>query len=127
MEFKCLDQADVDMLYYKMRVIFALFDKYNIKSSMWAGTLLGSLRHKGLIPWDDDADIIIDQAQEGILAMVERDLPHGLYFGKYQCSPTQKFYKIKHISTFAHRVDKGKQLGHHDVDIDIFMGSRQGN
>lgn len=37
--------------------------EHNIKYSVDCGTLLGVIRHKGYIPWDDDLDFIITREQ----------------------------------------------------------------
>ena len=40
-----------------------VFDKYNINYMMSGGSLLGTIRHKGFIPWDDDVDIMMTRSE----------------------------------------------------------------
>lgn len=49
--------------------------KHNILYSIDGGTLLGAVRHEGFIPWDDDADVIMNRQQYDLfLAVVDREL-----------------------------------------------------
>ncbi len=48
-------QIEVEILDY----IHSVCKQHNLRYSLGYGTLLGAIRHKGFIPWDDDIDIIM--------------------------------------------------------------------
>ena len=53
--------------------------KYKIKYLLDAGTLLGAVRHKGFIPWDDDADVAFTRNNyDAFMKVVRRELPEGM-------------------------------------------------
>lgn len=54
-----ISKAQSDQLYKTLKFIHDAFIKYKITYFMVGGTLLGAVRHQGIIPWDDDGDLCI--------------------------------------------------------------------
>lgn len=77
-------------------------EKHNLRYYIWAGTMIGAIRHKGFIPWDDDLDIAMPRADYNLLVehaaewlpepyemvCTETDSEYPLPFGKIQDSST---------------------------------------
>ncbi|UJR12430.1 hypothetical protein I4U23_016606 [Adineta vaga] len=60
----------VDVIYDTLEIIDEILRNANIKYVIFGGTMLGSQRHGGLIPWDDDADIAIHRNDEEKLSRI---------------------------------------------------------
>lgn len=54
-ELQDIKKIELDMLLY----IHNICEERKINYFLCAGTLLGAVRHKGFIPWDDDIDIVL--------------------------------------------------------------------
>lgn len=57
--------AKVDQIYDLLQIVNALLRENHIPYSMDGGTLLGAVRHKGVIPWDDDGDLFLMENDKG--------------------------------------------------------------
>lgn len=76
----CCHKALKETLFYTVD----LLTEFNIYHWMDFGTLLGSVRHKNIIPWDNDTDIcILAKDKRKLLALEERVNKDGFYFNHY--------------------------------------------
>ncbi len=74
-DLKKIHQANLLVL----REIDRICRKHHITYMLDAGTLLGAVRHKGFIPWDDDADIVFRREEyEKFAAAADAELPESM-------------------------------------------------
>ena len=61
------------LLYRMMRDVHNLLTEHNIPYFVDGGSLLGVIRHKGLIPWDDDLDIgILPKDEKKVYEIIQK-------------------------------------------------------
>ncbi len=89
---RLLQLKEVDML----KDTLSFFEKYGLRYYAMSGTLLGAVRHKGFIPWDDDIDLamprpdynrliaIAENTAEIKLRYYGNDKGYGHYFAKIE-------------------------------------------
>lgn len=99
--------------------------KHNIKYSIDGGTLLGAVRHKGFIPWDDDIDVImLREEYEKFFEICKTELDKGRFF--LQEHRTDPFYRvgytrIRRKNTIYVRAGQENMKHKTGVLIDVFV------
>lgn len=68
--------------------VITVMDKYHIGYSLSGGSILGAIRHKGFIPWDDDIDMNIPRKDyERLLKIFDQELGNNYYIQTPQKYP----------------------------------------
>lgn len=98
--------------------------KNNIKYSLAYGTLLGAVRHKGFIPWDDDIDIWMTRENYNKFIRVwEQNPVQGYILQNTDLEEdfSQNFTKIRKDNTAFIQTEEEKTTNYHKgIFIDIF-------
>lgn len=89
---KLEQEETLKILQSKLLEILIVFDKVckeeNLKYCLFGGSLLGAVRHKGFIPWDDDADIAMPRKDFEILKkVIKKHLPDNMVLQTYDTDP----------------------------------------
>ena len=108
-------------------VIDEFCKKYEIKYSLYAGTLLGAVRHKGFIPWDDDLDIFMSRENYNKFLKFWKKHPVGGYLlQNKEIEPdfTQSFSKVRKDNTTFLQKGEEHLTYHKGIFVDIFPVDR---
>lgn len=118
-DIKEIQKIALDILVY----VDNICRENNIKYSLAGGTLIGAIRHKGFIPWDDDIDIIMPREDyERFIELMDKSNNKkykALHFGK---SFPNYFYPFCKVCDTDTKLFEGNYINNNElgVFIDVF-------
>ncbi|MBO4721656.1 MAG: LicD family protein, partial [Muribaculaceae bacterium] len=95
----------------------------NLDYVISSGTLLGAVRHKGYIPWDDDADIMMLREDYERFKTVMGDLnPDICFFQDHTTDPGYRwgYGKLRRTGTEYVRVGQEHMKNKTGINVDVF-------
>ncbi len=114
-----LHRVDIDIA----KAVVALCERHGLTYYMLGGTMLGAIRHKGFIPWDDDIDLGMPRDDyERFLELAPEELPEHLKVVNYRNDPNYMYYITRILDTDTKVVEEriGNDNKYTCASIDIF-------
>lgn len=90
---------------------------HNLKYALAFGTLLGAVRHKGYIPWDDDIDIMMPREDYEQFVKSYKHSIYKIYDYRYDKEYSYPYAKVADTRTILLENVNTKDIG---INIDIF-------
>lgn len=99
--------------------------KHGLRHYVAFGTLLGAVRHRGFIPWDDDFDVLMPRPDyERFVEFAARELPQHFRFVNWHNTPEFKLLFGKIQDSRRGKVESiERRIGHqlsNGIFIDVF-------
>ena len=123
----CDTSTEIDLLHKIeleiLKEFLKISKKYSLKYYILHGTLLGAVRHKGFIPWDDDLDICMPRKDyENFLEIASKKLPDRLKIINYRTDPSYHYYITRIIDTNTKLIEERMhdETRNTHVCIDVF-------
>lgn len=108
-----------------LQVIREICERHNIKWFADYGTLLGAVRHKGFIPWDDDMDIGMTRDQLNLfIRYAKNELPEGYKLLCMDLEPEYDSLIVRVVNATSVSMDADRMEKFHGcpycLGVDIF-------
>ena len=114
-----LHQVDLDIV----KEVIAICKRHGFSYFMLGGTMLGAVRHKGFVPWDDDIDLGIPRKDyDRFLEVAPKELSAHLKLVNYHNDPEYHYYitRILDTNTKVEEERIGSNNRFTNASIDIF-------
>lgn len=120
-ELRAIQKIELEMLIEIDRIC----RKNKIPYTLDSGTLLGAVRSKGFIPWDDDADVVMTRdAYECFFEVCKTQLDTGRFFLQdYRNDAEYRwgYPKMRRNDSLLIREDQTMLPWHQGIFVDIFV------